>query len=81
MERIVFTTALVKGWRPGIPWLSLTGIFTMEDEGSGTRYTAHAMHKDDADRQKHEDMGFYEGWGTCMTQLEDFTKELAARKY
>jgi len=79
-ERIVFTSMLVKGWRPASPWLALTGIFTMEDEGDGTRYTARALHKDDADRQQHEELGFYEGWNTCITQLSDFTRNLAARK-
>ena len=80
MERVVFTTALVKGWRPATPWLSVTGIFTMADEGDGTRYTACARHKDVEDCKRHDEMGFEEGWGTCITQLADFTRELAQRK-
>jgi len=34
------------------------------------------MHKDDADRRQHEEMGFFDGWGTCITQLEDYAKGL-----
>lgn len=75
-ERIVFTSMLTGGWRPATPWLAMTAIFTLADEGTGTRYTARCLHKDDADRRKHEEMGFYDGWGTCATQLEEVAKGL-----
>ncbi len=45
--------------------------------GGGTRYTATAMHKSAADRQKHEAMGFHEGWGKCLDQLVALAKTLA----
>lgn len=67
--RIVFTTVLTEGWKPLDPWLSMTGIITMEDAGSGTRYTAHALHKNPEDSAKHLEMGFEEGWGTTLDQL------------
>lgn len=73
-EKIVWTSMLTGGWRPATPWLGLTAIFTMADEGSGTRYTARCLHKDSADSKKHEEMGFYDGWGTCITQLEAFAQ-------
>ena len=76
-ERIVFTTALTAGWRPATPWLSVTGVFTMADEGSGTRYTARALHKDAADARKHLQMGFNEGWGACIDQLEALARTLS----
>ncbi len=76
MERIVCTSMLVGGWRPATPWMPFTGIFTMADEGDNTRYTANAMHPDQATRDKHEKMGFFEGWGTCITQLEAFANSL-----
>ena len=71
-ERIVFTSMLIGGWRPATPWLAMTAVFTMADEGSGTRYVARAMHKDSAESIRHKDMGFFDGWGTCITQLEEF---------
>src|SRR5438445_578139 len=76
MERIVWTSMLVAGWRPATPWLAMTGIFTLADEGSGTRYTARCLHKDDADRKKHEDTGFFEGWGTMIQQMEEVAQSL-----
>jgi len=29
MERIIWTSMLVAGWRPATPWLGMTGIFTL----------------------------------------------------
>jgi uncharacterized protein YndB with AHSA1/START domain len=37
MERIVWTSMLVSGWRPATPWLAMTGIFVLADEGAGAR--------------------------------------------
>jgi uncharacterized protein YndB with AHSA1/START domain len=76
-ERIVFTSSLLEGWRPATPWLAMTAIITMEDEGSGTRYTARVLHKDEEDQRKHEEMGFHEGWGICIEQLGGLAQELA----
>jgi uncharacterized protein YndB with AHSA1/START domain len=75
-ERIVFTTSLTAGYRPATaPFLAITAIFTLADEGKGTRYSARVLHEDKAARDRHEEMGFHEGWGICITQLE----EVAAR--
>lgn len=75
-ERIVITSMLLGGWRPATPWMPFTGVFTMADEAGGTRYVANAMHPDKATRDKHEEMGFFDGWGTCITQLEAFAQTL-----
>jgi uncharacterized protein YndB with AHSA1/START domain len=74
--RIVFTSMLTGGWRPASPWLAMMAIFTLADEGSGTRYVARVLHKDSADSQRHQDMGFFDGWGTCMAQLEQVAQKL-----
>jgi uncharacterized protein YndB with AHSA1/START domain len=77
-EKIVWTSALLPGYRPA-PEASqdcgafpFTAIVTLEDAGEGrTRYRAVAMHRDQADRDAHEKMGFHDGWGTCAAQLEE----------
>jgi uncharacterized protein YndB with AHSA1/START domain len=74
--RIVFTTLLTAGWRPQTPWLALTASFSMDDEGDGTRYVARAMHPDKATRDRHDQMGFFEGWNICIDQLEEFARTL-----
>jgi uncharacterized protein YndB with AHSA1/START domain len=67
-ERIVFTNALVGGWRPAEqPFM--TAIITLRDHPMGTDYVAHVMHKSGADRDMHEELGFYDGWGTVAAQL------------
>jgi uncharacterized protein YndB with AHSA1/START domain len=68
LERIVFTTCLVGGWRPAEePFM--TAVITMRDHPMGTDYVAHAMHRNKADRDNHEALGFYDGWGTVIGQL------------
>ena len=74
-ERIVFTDAVGPGYRPAKqPFM--TAVITLEDHAGGTRYTARVLHKDEADRDKHEKMGFFEGWGTCIEQLAAVAREL-----
>lgn len=76
-SRIAWTSALIGDWRPAAnPWLPMTAIITMEDEDAGTRYVATLLHKDRATRDQHEQMGFFDGWGTCIDQLEDFAASL-----
>jgi len=75
-RKLVGTSMLTVGWRPASPWIGITSIFTMEDEGEGTRYVARCLHLNAEAAQKHVEMGFYDGWGTCITQLEEVAKGL-----
>jgi uncharacterized protein YndB with AHSA1/START domain len=74
--RLIFTTVLTEGWQPAEPWLALTAIMTFAAEGNGTRYTARVLHKNAADCRKHQEMGFYEGWGSTIDQLGAFVARL-----
>jgi uncharacterized protein YndB with AHSA1/START domain len=73
-RRLVWTDGLGPLFRPNADAF-MTADITMEPTPGGTRYCALVRHKNSDDRKKHEDMGFFQGWGTCLTQLE----ELAAR--
>jgi len=67
-QRLVWTDALLPGYRPSSqPFF--TAIITMKPEGTGTRYKAVALHKDEPDRARHEQMGFADGWSKCLDQL------------
>ena len=85
-ERIVWTSALGPGYRPnliasgdGCDSFPFTAVVTFADSGDGkTLYKAITMHKNAADREIHEKMGFHEGWGTVAGQLEQFAQELGA---
>nr|WP_295883574.1 SRPBCC family protein [uncultured Devosia sp.] len=67
-RRIVFTNALVGGWRPAEqPFI--TAVITLDDHDLGTAYRAVVMHKDPETRNTHQELGFYDGWGTVAGQL------------
>ena len=73
-ERIVFTNALTGGWRPA-EQAFMTAIITLKDHPDGTEYSAYAMHKNRADRDKHAELGFHDGWGTVADQLATLTEQ------
>jgi uncharacterized protein YndB with AHSA1/START domain len=56
-----------------------TAIISFEEHEGGTRYTARALHKDDADRAKHEEMGFDQGWNTALDQLVALVETLKGK--
>jgi len=76
-ERIVWTSALQGGWRPNKDEMPFSAIVTLEVHPEGTKYTATALHQNEEDRQKHADMGFVDGWGTCIEQLGKLAEVLA----
>ena len=75
-EKLVFTDTYTEGWRPN-PEPFMTAILTFEDIGNGrTRYTAVARHRSKETAESHKQMGFYDGWGTVVTQLEEYAQGL-----
>lgn len=75
---LVWTDALAAGFRPKAePFM--TGIILLSDEDGQTRYIARALHADKQTRDRHDDMGFTEGWSTVATQLEAYAPTLAER--
>lgn len=80
-ERLVWTVALEPGYRPtsravvsGVPLF--TAVICMEPHGSGTKYTALAIHRDEEGRDTHERMGYQEGWGTALDQLVAYARTM-----
>lgn len=54
-QRLVFTDAMLPGFRPSQnPFF--TAVLSLEPKGTGTRYTAMAIHRDEDGRKKHEEM-------------------------
>ncbi len=68
LERIVFTDALLGGWRPSEASF-MTAVIEMAEHPEGTEYSATALHRSGADRDRHEQLGFDDGWGTVTRQL------------
>jgi uncharacterized protein YndB with AHSA1/START domain len=80
-KRLVWTDALQPGFRPALKEKTscglkgfMTGVILIEPAGKGTRYVAMALHSDAEAAQQHAEMGFAEGWGTCLTQLVEHAK-------
>lgn len=67
-ERLVFTDAYVGDWRPSEqPFMTV--VLTFENAGGRTRYRARVRHWTLADRERHEAMGFHDGWSRATDQL------------
>jgi len=75
-RRLVTTDAFRAGWIPSERAFMVADT-VLEDAGEGrTRYTARARHWDQASLKEHEAMGFHEGWGRSVDQLEALAKSL-----
>lgn len=68
-ERIVFTDAFERGWSPSSePFF--TAVIALDAVAEHrTRCTIRARHWTIANRERHERMGFYQGWGECLDRL------------
>lgn len=79
-KKLVWTSALLPGYRPvstptnGADML-FTAIILLEAQGEKTKYTAIAVHPDEPTCKRHEEMGFHDGWGTCLDQLVEYMKK------
>jgi len=76
-EKLVWTNALVAGYRPNPAGANIeecasiifTAVISLEQHGAGTKYSALVMHGSAEDRQRHDEMGFRDGWGKALDQL------------
>lgn len=83
-KRLTWTSTLVADFRPApvatandkeCAHLAMTAIIKLNEIPSGTEYTAMAMHSTPEQTKAHEDMGFHDGWGTTVKQLEELLKQ------
>lgn len=78
-RRIVFTNALDSTWRPAPPTpVAMTAEITMTDHPVGTSYDVLVRHGTPEDRTRHEDLGFFDGWGSVTAALADLAENEAA---
>lgn len=75
-RKLVFTDAYTEGWKPA-PEPFMTAIVLFDDLGQGRcRYTAIARHRNADTARQHAEMGFHDGWGTVVDQLEAYAQGL-----
>lgn len=73
-RKLVWTDAMTKGYRPAEKSF-MTAMLLLEPQGSGTKYTAIAIHATEEVRRQHEEMGFAHGWGIALDQLLEVMKK------
>lgn len=74
-ERLVFTDGMLPGFRPAPDCFMVADIRLIPQEG-GTLYHAHVMHRTAEQKAQHEEMGFFDGWGTTLDQLDRLAQGL-----
>lgn len=74
-RRLVFTNAIDSAWRPAKPEpVSMTAEITFDEDAEGTTYRVIVRHGDPAARNLHEDLGFFEGWGSVTSALAELVE-------
>lgn len=79
-QQLVFTNAYTAGWIPSsrpavVPFM--TTIIELSDGGAEeTHYVVRALHWAEDARERHEELGFHDGWAQTAGQLESLAKTL-----
>lgn len=69
-ERLVFTNAIDSSWHPAAPApVPMAAEIILREHPEGTDYRVVVRHGDPADRDRHEELGFFEGWGSVTNAL------------
>ena len=81
VERLVFTNAVDSRWRPDAArtrsrWSPRS---SSRDHPDGTDYRVVVRHGDPAARARHEELGFFDGWGSVTEQLAALVEGAAVR--
>ncbi|MFT4189595.1 MAG: SRPBCC domain-containing protein [Aeromicrobium sp.] len=74
-RRLAFTNAVDSSWRPATPEpVSMSAEITLGDHPDGVDYRVVVRHGSPASRDRHEELGFFEGWGTVTDALAEIAE-------
>ncbi|WP_199256167.1 SRPBCC domain-containing protein [Mycolicibacterium mengxianglii] len=74
-SRLVFTNTVDSRWRPATPEpVPMTAEIILAEHPEGTDYTAIVRHGDPVLRARHEELGFFEGWGAVTEALAELAE-------
>ncbi|MGE4428310.1 MAG: SRPBCC domain-containing protein [Solirubrobacteraceae bacterium] len=74
-HRIVFTNAVDSAWRPASPSpVAMAAEIVLDEHPEGTDYRAIVRHHDPAQRARHEELGFFDGWGAVTAALAELAE-------
>jgi uncharacterized protein YndB with AHSA1/START domain len=78
-ERLAFTNAVDSRWRPARPDpVAMVAEVLFADHPEGTDYRVVVRHGDPASRARHEQLGFFDGWGSVTEQLAALAERTTA---
>ena len=81
LERLAFTNAIDSRWRPANPDpVAMVAEILLDDHPAGTDYRVIVRHGDPAARARHEEIGFFDGWGSVTEQLAALVERGSAMK-
>ena len=80
LERLAFTNAVDSQWRPTSPDpVAMVAEILLGDHPTGTDYRIIVRHGDPAARARHEEIGFFDGWGSVTEQLAALVESTATQ--
>ena len=78
-RRLVWTNAVDSAWRPADPQpVPLTAEIVFGEHAEGTDYRVTVRHGDPEHRTRHEQLGFFDGWGSVTEALAELVESGAA---
>jgi uncharacterized protein YndB with AHSA1/START domain len=78
-RRLVFTNAIDSAWRPAWPEpVPMTAEIMFDEHPEGTNYRVVVRHGDPEHRSRHEEIGFFDGWGSVTDALAALVESGAA---
>lgn len=76
--RLAFTNAITSAWRPAAPVpVSMTAEIVLTEHPEGTDYRVTVRHGNPDSRDRHEELGFFDGWGAVTAALADLVEGAA----
>lgn len=79
LHQLVFTNAVDSHWHPTAPApVAMTAEILLREHPEGTDYQAIVRHGDPDQRRRHEQLGFFDGWGAVTAALATVAESEAA---
>ena len=78
-RRLVFTNAVTSAWRPASPEpVAMTAEIILAEHPDGTDYRIVVRHGSPTVRARHQELGFFDGWGSVTEALAALVEKDAA---
>lgn len=80
-KRLIFTNVIDSRLRPARPEpVAMTAEIVLDEHPDGTDYRVIVRHGDPAARNRHEHLGFFDGWGSVTSALAELVEAGSATR-